>query len=101
MDDKLALVTGASSGIGHELAKELAGRGYDIVVASAGERLSGAAAEIRSHGHQVIEVNADLATRDGVKQLWSQVESLGWPLDIACINAGVGVGGCFPRPAIR
>jgi len=95
MDDKLALVTGASSGIGFELAKELAGRGYDVVIASAGDRLTPAAAEIRSIGHQVIEVNSDLATREGVDQLWSQVESLGRPLDIACINAGVGVGGLF------
>ncbi|WP_158750434.1 SDR family oxidoreductase [Acidobacterium sp. S8] len=95
MEDRLALVTGASSGIGLELAKELAHRGYDVVIASAGERLSGAAAEIRSHGHQVVEVNADLATRDGVDQLWSQVQSLGRPIDIACINAGVGVGGLF------
>src|ERR1700710_1762155 len=95
MEDKLALVTGASSGIGLELAKELASRGYDVVIASAGERLAGAAAEIRSRGHQVIEVNADLATRDGVDQLWSEIESLGRPLDIACINAGVGVGGLF------
>jgi short-subunit dehydrogenase len=95
MEDKLALVTGASSGIGLELAKELASRGYDVVIASAGERLSGAAAEVRSHGHQVTEVNADLATREGVTQLWSQIESLGRPLDIACINAGVGVGGLF------
>ena len=55
MEDKLALVTGASIGIGLELAKELANRGYDVVIASAGERLSGAAAEIRSRGHQVIE----------------------------------------------
>jgi hypothetical protein len=47
MEDKLALVTGASSGIGLELAKELASRGYDVVIASAGERLSGAADEIR------------------------------------------------------
>ena len=63
MEDKLALVTGASSGIGFELAKELANSGYDVVIASAGERLGGAAEEIRSQGHQVIEVNADLATR--------------------------------------
>jgi short-subunit dehydrogenase len=95
MDDKVALVTGASSGIGYELAKELATRGYDLVVASAGERLSGAAEEIRRNGHQVFEVNADLATREGVNQLWQQVESLGRPVDIACINAGVGVGGLF------
>jgi short-subunit dehydrogenase len=95
MEDKLALVTGASNGIGLELAKELADRGYDVVITSAGQRLGGAAADIRNRGHRVIEVNADLATREGVNQLWSQVESLGRPLDIACINAGVGVGGLF------
>ncbi len=95
MDDKLALVTGASSGIGLELAKELASRGYDLVIASAGDRLSGAAEEIRRLGHQVTQIEVDLATREGVKRLWTEVESLGRPIDVACINAGIGVGGLF------
>ena len=91
----LALVTGASSGIGKELAMELAKRGYDLVVASAGERLAPAAEDFRSHGHRVIEATVDLATTDGVEELWRQVEALGQPLDVACINAGVGLGGLF------
>jgi short-subunit dehydrogenase len=95
MDDKLALVTGASSGIGLELAKDLASRGYDVLIASAGERLNAAAEEIRQCGQLVVAVNADLASRDGVDQLWREVQTLGRPIDIACINAGVGVGGLF------
>ena len=98
MEDKLALVTGASSGIGLELARELANRGYDVVIASAGERLRGAAEEIRSRGHQVIEVNADLATRQGVDQLWTQVRELGQPLDIACIMPELGLADCSLKP---
>ena len=73
----------------------MANRGYDVVIASAGDRLSAAAEDIRSRGHQVIEVNTDLATREGVDRLWTQVQLLGRPVDVACINAGVGVGGLF------
>jgi uncharacterized protein len=95
MANKLALITGASSGIGLYLAQELAGRGYDLVVASAGARLEAAAQVLRSGAVEVLEVQSDLATRDGVESLWKQVSSLGRNLDVACINAGVGVGGLF------
>jgi short-subunit dehydrogenase len=95
MADQLALVTGASSGIGYWLAKELAGRGYDLVVCSAGQRLEGAVADLRNSGVEVTAVQADLATREGVDKLWDTVRGLGRPVDVACINAGVGVGGLF------
>jgi short-subunit dehydrogenase len=95
MANMLALVTGASSGIGYELAKELGARGYDLIIASAGERLGAAGQIFRATGNEVIEVQADLATRDGVDRLWEKVAALGRPIDIACINAGVGVGGLF------
>src|SRR3954462_1900629 len=95
MSDRVALVTGASSGIGYWLARELGSRGYDLVVCSAGERLNNAVRDFDSLGVQITEVSADLATRDGVRHLWQVVEQLGRPLDVACINAGIGVGGQF------
>ena len=95
MGNALALVTGASSGIGFELARELASRQYDVVIASAGDRLPGAAEELREFGTQITELQQDLATREGVESLWRAVEANGRPLEIACLNAGVGVGGLF------
>jgi short-subunit dehydrogenase len=95
MSELLALVTGASSGIGLSLARELGGRGYDLLVCSAGDRLEDAAAELRALGVEVIVVQADLATHEGVDQLWQEIQGVGRPIDVACLNAGVGVGGLF------
>lgn len=92
---ELAVVTGASSGIGFSLAKELASRGYDLLICSESERLDTAAQELTSMGVQVKPVHANLATREGVDDLWRAVDTSSRPLDIACINAGVGVGGEF------
>ena len=95
MANALAIVTGASSGIGYELAAELAGRGYDLIIAAESGRLDSAARSLQSFGTQVKEVRVDLATPNGVDELWDAVEADGRPLDVACINAGVGVGGLF------
>jgi len=93
--DKLALVTGASSGIGYWLANDLATRGYDLVICSAGKRLEAAASEFQTTRVSVTTISADLATREGVDHLWEAVLNLGRPIDVACINAGIGVGGLF------
>jgi short-subunit dehydrogenase len=77
------------------LARELANRGYDVIVASSGDRLSSAALSLRTSGSKIIEINADLATRAGVDNLWKRVGELGRPVDVACLNAGVGLGGLF------
>jgi short-subunit dehydrogenase len=95
MGNGLALVTGASSGIGYSLAKELAQRGYDLIVCSAGDRLKAAADDFRNTGVSVTDVTADLATKEGVSELWNQATAIGRPIDIACLNAGIGVGGLF------
>src|SRR3954471_24053117 len=65
-----AIVTGASSGIGLELAREAARRGYDLVIA-ADRSLDEPAAELRALGGTVVPVEVDLATRDGVEALYS------------------------------
>jgi short-subunit dehydrogenase len=94
MATQLALVTGASSGIGFWLAKELAARGYDLVICSAGDRLTDAAEEIRASGTNVTAIQADLGSFEGVDRLWVQAREAG-PLAVACLNAGVGVSGLF------
>ena len=101
MPDKFAIVTGASSGIGYSLAKELAAGDYDLVIVSAGERLARAAEDFRSAGVSVEDVQADLATKEGVERFWEHVKALGRPIDIACLNAGVGVGGLFHETSLE
>ena len=91
----LAVVTGASNGIGLELAKVLATEGYDLIVCAEDDRLESAASDLSALGANVTSVKADLAKKEGVDQLWKVCQQTGEPIDIACINAGVGVGGKF------
>lgn len=95
MAEKFAVVTGASSGIGFNLAKVFAENGYDLLINSGSAEIQSAAAELKSTGVSVTAVEADLATFEGCDQLWQQVERSGRKLDAIAINAGVGVGGLF------
>ena len=91
----LALVTGASSGIGFELARQFAQHGYDLVVNAENDEIEQAAQQLREHGGEVRAVQADLRTYDGVEQLYRSVASAGRPVDALALNAGVGKGGPF------
>jgi uncharacterized protein len=91
----LALVTGASSGIGLELARQFATHDFDVVVTAEDGARAAAAADLRATGAVVHEVRADLRSDDGVRQLWAEVTGLGRPLDAAALNAGIGRGGAF------
>jgi uncharacterized protein len=89
------MVTGASSGIGRELAQQFAEHGFDLVVNAENDGVYAAAVELRATGADVRAVRADLRTAEGVEQLWSAVSDTGRPLDAAALNAGVGKGGAF------
>lgn len=91
----LAVVTGASSGIGYELAKQFAQNGFDLLVAAESSKLNEVVPSLEQFGAQVETVQADLATYDGVEALYQAIQNTGRPVDAIAINAGVGVGGDF------
>lgn len=88
----LAVVTGASSGIGYHLARCAAEHGYDLVVA-ADTPLADAAMDFESLGAKVQAVQCDLATTEGVQHLISAIGER--PVDALLANAGHGLGGSF------
>jgi short-subunit dehydrogenase len=96
MDDaprSLALVTGASTGIGYGLAKCCAEAGFDLLIAADEPAIERAAGDFRAMGVSVKAVQADLATLDGVKHLCEAAD--GRPIEALLANAGRGLGGAF------
>ncbi|HEY7505196.1 MAG TPA: SDR family NAD(P)-dependent oxidoreductase [Gemmatimonadales bacterium] len=91
----LAVVTGGSSGIGFELARQFAEHGFDLIVVAEDEGIEGAAEELRDLRVEVEPVQADLTRGADVDRLWERVRARGRPLAAIAINAGVGVGGPF------
>jgi short-subunit dehydrogenase len=92
---KLAVVTGASSGIGLELAKLAASDGYDLIIASDETDIEDAAKRLRTSGGQVATVVADLSGEEGVEILNEAIAATGRPVDLLFANAGRGLGHSF------
>jgi short-subunit dehydrogenase len=92
---KFAVVTGASSGIGRELARQFTANGFDVLVTAEDGGLDAAAGDLAGSGTTVQEVAADLATPEGVDRLVAAIAATGRPVDALALNAGVGNGGAF------
>lgn len=91
----LAMVTGASTGIGYQLAKQFLSNGFDTVMVADGGDIRQAADSLRGLGGTPTPLQIDLADKHGPGTLHSAVSALGKPLEAAAINAGIGVGGPF------
>ncbi|HUD95058.1 SDR family NAD(P)-dependent oxidoreductase [Sphingobium sp.] len=90
---KFAIITGASTGIGFELAHLAAQNGYDLLVVADEPLIDASATDFRRHGVDVQSVEADLSTLEGVDHLVATTN--GRPVDLLCANAGRGLGHGF------
>jgi short-subunit dehydrogenase len=89
-----AVVTGGSSGIGYELARQFAQNGYSVLIAAEDEsHLADARAQLAATGAEIGTHASDLATEEGVDSLYRAIADR--PVDVLCVNAGVGLGGPF------
>src|SRR3954454_13233767 len=85
-----AVVTGESSGIGLELARQFGERGFDVLMVAEDEGIAAAAADVGGEAYR-----ADLTRYDDVERLWSVIAASGRPIDALALNAGVGNAGAF------
>lgn len=91
----LAVVTGASTGIGYELAKCAAQDGYDLIIVADEARIHEATEQLAAIGVSVDAIDADLSTIEGVDKLIEHVEADGRSVDLLMANAGRGLGKAF------
>lgn len=95
-----AVVTGASSGMGFEIANVLGGHGYDLLIAAGDDEIEGARRDLSSMTG-VEAMQTDLALSENVEELHRRILSRGRPLDVLIVNAEVGAGGPFAGTDLR
>ena len=88
---KVAIVTGASRGIGAVIAKQLASEGFAVAInyASSATEASKRVVELRQAGHQAIAIKADVANADDVRRMFDEVETQFGKVDVLVNNAGI------------
>ena len=93
MAEKIAVITGASTGLGYRLAKLAAEDGYGLILCADEEKIHEAADELRTEGTQVEAMVVDLSTRSGVDAFWDKIGDR--PVHLFCANAGRALGQAF------
>lgn len=93
----LAVVTGASSGIGFELARVFAEEGFDLLITAEDEEVEAAQRDLNQLTAGVECARLDLSREAEVVRLYERIQASARPVDALCLNAGIGEGGDFAR----
>jgi len=101
MDTSFAVITGASSGIGLELAKQFGQNGHELLICSGSDEIFEAQRELEDLGFTVEAIKENLASYAGVENLFKRIQKNGKVVDAIAINAGVGVGGEFVKTSLN
>ncbi|WP_448105481.1 SDR family NAD(P)-dependent oxidoreductase [Klebsiella pneumoniae] len=96
LGNKVALITGASNGIGLEIARKFSQNGWDVIaVARNEEKLSKAVEDLKQYGTKIIPYSIDLSKYEQIETLKRKTEQDGFDIGALVINAGQGLGGAF------